>query len=688
MTSSPMLQAQPAAPRRPVPGGPSSASRSLSLNAKICLTATVLVILSLAATSTVTGIRSSRSAEESSMKLARTTAREAAAAVQARMGSHLTTVLGLARTMRTTRGADIALTRAQMSEMVKATVLDSEDLNGSTVTWEPDALDGKDAEYAGKAPEYDATGRAMPYYSREASGGLHVEPIVFADKPHANDWYDIPKSTGRIYMTEPHTYPINGKDVAMTSFNVPIMVKGVFSGVASVDFGLSRLSEILASLKVIDGGHLALVSNGGLYASNPDAARTGRKADDIPAAGLEAIRQGQTYEYADTRGEVHLLQPIRLRPDIAPWSIKLSFPQRVVTADARDLLTYTLLVSVLCAVVAAVVLVSVLNRLTKPLRVLGTAMAGLAGGNADLTARLEVRGKDELAQIAGGFNEFVAKLQHVLARVRHSSDNVALASTEISQGNADLSARTEQQAGALEETAASMEELTSTVRQNADNARQANQLAQGASEIAARGSAVVAQVVDTMGSIKASSQKIVDIIGVIDGIAFQTNILALNAAVEAARAGEQGRGFAVVASEVRNLAQRSASAAKEIKGLIGDSVDKVGAGSTLVGEAGHTMEEILASVRRVTDIVVEISAASAEQSNGIAQVNQAIAQMDGTTQQNAALVEQAAAASESLHDQAALLVSLVGEFRIDADTPAAAHGKPLLSRPARKQINE
>jgi methyl-accepting chemotaxis protein len=454
----------------------------------------------------------------------------------------------------------------------------------------------------------------------------------------------------------------------MTSINVPILVKGEFRGVASVDFGLSRLSEILAGFKVIAGGHLALVSNGGLYASNPDAALTGKKADDIPAAGLDAIRQGKTYEYADSKGEMHLLQPVHLHADIPPWAVKLSFPQRVVTADARDLLSYTLVVSVVCAIAAAAVLVSVLNRLTKPLRQLGKAMAGLAGGNADLTARLDVNGNDELAQIAGGFNEFVAKLSHVLARVRHSSDNVALASTEISQGNADLSSRTEQQAGSLEETAASMEELTSTVRQNADNARQANQLAQGASEIAARGSAVVAQVVDTMGSIKASSQKIVDIIGVIDGIAFQTNILALNAAVEAARAGEQGRGFAVVAGEVRNLAQRSATAAKEIKALIGDSVEKVGAGSTLVGEAGRTMEEILASVKRVTDIVIEISAASAEQSNGIAQVNQAIAQMDDTTQQNAALVEQAAAAAESLHQQAALLVSLVGEFHIEPAT--------------------
>ena len=650
--------------RRPAPGG----ARSLSLNAKICLTATVLVVLSLAATSTVTGIRSSHSAEASSMKLARTTAREAAAAVQARIGSPLTTVMGLARAVRITRGADMGLTRSQTNEMVKATVLDSADLNGSTVTWEPNANDGKDADYAGKGPEYDATGRDMPYYSREASGGLHVEPIVFSDKPHANDWYDFPKNTGRIYMTEPHTYPINGKPVAMTSINVPILIKGAFRGVVSVDFGLARLSEILAGFKVIDGGRLALVSNGGLYASNPDPALTGKKADDIPAAGLDAIRAGSTYEYADAKGVMHLLQPVHLHADIPPWAVELSFPQRVVTADARDLLSYTLVVSVVCAIAAAAVLISVLNRLTKPLRQLGKAMAGLAGGNADLTARLDVNGNDELAQIAGGFNDFVAKLCHVLARVRHSSDNVALASTEISEGNADLSSRTEQQAGSLEETAASMEELTSTVRQNADNARQANQLAQGASEIAARGSAVVAQVVDTMGSIKASSQKIVDIIGVIDGIAFQTNILALNAAVEAARAGEQGRGFAVVAGEVRNLAQRSATAAKEIKALICDSVDKVGAGSTLVGEAGRTMEEILASVKRVTDIVVEISAASAEQSNGIAQVNQAIVQMDDTTQQNAALVEQAAAAAESLHQQAALLVSLVGEFHIEPAT--------------------
>src|SRR5512147_2455503 len=239
-------------------------------------------------------------------------------------------------------------------------------------------------------------------------------------------------------------------------------------------------------------------------------------------------------------------------------------------------------------------------------------------------------------------------LVRVVSQVRSGTDTVATASSQIAAGNLDLSSRTEEQASSLEETASSMEELTSTVKQNAENARQANQLAIGSSDVAGKGGAVVSQVVTTMDAINEASRKIVDIISVIDGIAFQTNILALNAAVEAARAGEQGRGFAVVAGEVRNLAQRSAAAAKEIKTLIGDSVDKVENGSKLVANAGQTMDEIVTSIKRVTDIMAEISAASAEQSAGIEQVNTAITQMDEVTQQNAALVEEAAAAAESL----------------------------------------
>ena len=300
--------------------------------------------------------------------------------------------------------------------------------------------------------------------------------------------------------------------------------------------------------------------------------------------------------------------------------------------------------------------------------------------DGDLTSVIDAAGSDETGQMMDALKHMNSSLTRIVAEVRAGTDAIASASSEIASGNMDLSARTDQQAAALGQTTGSMRELTATVQQNADNARQANQLAARASEVAQRGGSVVSHVIDTMGSITDSSKKIVDIIGVIDGIAFQTNILALNAAVEAARAGEQGRGFAVVASEVRNLAQRSAAAAKEIKALIGDSVDKVREGSTLVEQAGVTMEEVVASVRRVTDIMAEITAASQEQSAGIAQVNTTIVDMDETTQQNAALVEEAAAAAASMQDQAAGLARVVSVFKLDAVAarPNAAPARTLI----------
>ena len=293
--------------------------------------------------------------------------------------------------------------------------------------------------------------------------------------------------------------------------------------------------------------------------------------------------------------------------------------------------------------------------------------------SGDLTGRIQAGGAAEIANLLQALRILQINIKLLVGQIKQSTDVVGLAASEIASGNLDLSSRTEEQASSLEETASSMEELTSTVKQNAENARQANQLVVSTADVAVKGGEVVGQVVDTMASIKDSSRKIADIIGVIDGIAFQTNILALNAAVEAARAGEQGRGFAVVASEVRNLAQRSAGAAKEIKALIEDSVAKVDAGGQLVDEAGKTMEEIVASVKRVTDIMSEIAAASQEQSAGIEQVNQAITQMDDITQQNAALVEQAAASSEAMQAQAEKLVELVGAFSLVQGAPAMLH---------------
>ena len=310
----------------------------------------------------------------------------------------------------------------------------------------------------------------------------------------------------------------------------------------------------------------------------------------------------------------------------------------------------------------------------------GRAMsAALSIRDGDLSQPVHATSRDELGQLLEAMAEMQQELGRVVGTVRENADSVATASAQIAQGNTDLSQRTEEQASALEQTAASMEQLSATVKQNADNAKEANQLALDASGVAGKGGAVVGKVVETMNSINQSSKRIADIISVIDGIAFQTNILALNAAVEAARAGEQGRGFAVVASEVRNLAQRSAEAAREIKSLITASVGQVGQGSELVSQAGATMQEIVGAIKHVTDIMSEIASASAEQSAGVSQVEEAVSQMDQTTQQNAALVEESAAAAESLRSQAQTLVQVVSIFKIEHPSVLAARTPPTTA---------
>nr|WP_315255564.1 methyl-accepting chemotaxis protein [uncultured Duganella sp.] len=356
-------------------------------------------------------------------------------------------------------------------------------------------------------------------------------------------------------------------------------------------------------------------------------------------------------------------------------------------SSARSFMIIMGLLAVAISVAAALVITRSLQKQLGGEPDYTSSIAGaIAGG--DLSISINTTGADKNSLVFE-MREMRNSLRDIVSQVRTGTETIGTASREIAAGNIDLSSRTEMQASSLEKTASAMDELTSTVKQNADNAREANQLASAASDVAVKGGQVVSQVVDTMSSIDASAKKIVDIIGVIDGIAFQTNILALNAAVEAARAGEQGRGFAVVASEVRNLAQRSAAAAKEIKALIDDSVEKVGAGTKLVGQAGVTMDEVVTSVRRVTDIMSEIANASQEQSAGIAQVNQSIIEMDGMTQQNAALVEEAAAAAQSLQDQAGELARVVSIFKLvegEERTVAAAAPAPAAKAAVVKPI--
>ena len=428
------------------------------------------------------------------------------------------------------------------------------------------------------------------------------------------------------------------------------------------------------------------------YAKTPKKPDEQKLADQFAAARKAYLDDGLVPAVQAVRGEdtghaialLHgpattLLLPtqtaidalIRLQSDGAKADFERS---QTVYVWVRNTCSAAVLFGMLLAIFIGVRLV---RAITRPLDEAVRIASAVASG--DLTQHIAVRANDETGKLMQALKRMNDSLVDIVGRVRTGTDTIVSASSQIASGNLDLSSRTEQQASSLEETASSMEELNSTVRQNEENARQANQLALAASDVATRGGAVVSDVVQTMGAINAASHRIADIIGVIDGIAFQTNILALNAAVEAARAGEHGRGFAVVATEVRSLAQKSAAAAREIKALITDSVSQVEGGTRLAQQAGATMEEVVASVRRVTDMMGEISSASAEQSAGIGQVNQAITQMDQVTQENAALVEQAAAAAGALQEQAQHLLTAVQVFRLHGNQYAAPAGIPALA---------
>ncbi|MBW3497283.1 methyl-accepting chemotaxis protein [Janthinobacterium sp. NKUCC08_JDC] len=423
---------------------------------------------------------------------------------------------------------------------------------------------------------------------------------------------------------------------------------------------------------------------------HPNASRIG-----VPQKNMK--QSGDRYRVALAASRIGLVQADGTRPGVpdpvakmyavvkfAPWDWLIGTGTYIddinhkFWAQAGVLLAIGGALMLVVGALAALMLRRILAQLGGEPDYAAAIVAQIAQG--DLTTHIDTRPGDT-SSLLMAIKAMRDNLAHLVSQVRTDAESISTASGEIASGNHDLSARTEQQAGSLEETASTMEEMTSTVRQNADNARQANQLAISASQVASQAGGVVSQVVDTMGAINASSKKIGDIIAVIDGIAFQTNILALNAAVEAARAGEQGRGFAVVASEVRNLAQRSAAAAKEIKQLIDSSAEQVGAGEKLVALAGETMEKVVSSVQHVTDIVAEISSASAEQSAGIEQINQAIVEMDNMTQQNSALVEQASAAAQAMNEQAAGLAQIVSVFKV-----GAVAGAPRPTQAAQRRL--
>jgi methyl-accepting chemotaxis protein len=653
-----------------------------TLRARVLLSIGGLVLLAFSLTIAVLTQQAGALLKDANLQYAEQLANTHASQTAARIENALDAARVVSQSLRGIKLAGAA-DRAAADGLLKSVLEGNPGFLGVWTCWEPDAFDGRDAQFVGK-PAHDATGRYIPYWNRGA-GTAAVEPLADYDKPGAGDYYLLSKNSGDETLLEPYIYKVAGKDVLMTSVVVPIKIDGKVVGVAGVDLTLSDFQNAVTKIQLFDTGFASLISNSGIYVGDTDPQNVGKDigASAAATAAKAAIKAGQKHDAhffsdrlkADATG---VYVPVRIGGTKTPWSLMTTMADDKVLAGVNRLRWLAIVIGLVSFLVVAVGLNMLMTRVVlRPIGGEPSVAAAIAGrvAQGDLTGHIALAPTDTSSMLLQ-LRQMQVSLTHVVSAVRRGSEGVATASAEIAQGNHDLSARTESQASALEQTAASMEELSATVKQNADSARQANQLAMSASSVAVQGGVVVGQVVETMKGINQSSGRIADIIQVIDGIAFQTNILALNAAVEAARAGEQGRGFAVVASEVRSLAGRSADAAKEIKTLINDSVARVAQGSALVDQAGSTMAEVVSSIRRVTDIMGEISAASNEQAAGVHQVSEAVTQMDQATQQNAALVEQMAAAASSLQGQADELVQTVAVFRLTESEPSVS---PLLT---------
>jgi methyl-accepting chemotaxis protein len=515
------------------------------------------------------------------------------------------------------------------------------------------------------------------------------QPLSEGYDPTQRPWYKLAEGSSDVVVTEP--YIDDSTKQPVITFALAMKDGGTTSAVIASDVYMTSVVDALKRIKPTASGFAFLVDAGGRVMAHSDPALLLKPATDLvqglnPAALGDAAKQGGAWVDAKAGDQSLLLRAAPVAG--SPWTLVVAADAGEALASLRSLLLKAIGVTVLMIGVAVLLMTGVVTKMMAGLTRTREAMEEVGAGGGDLTKRLPVQGKDEVAQIAEAFNGFAEKLQGIMREVNLSSGSISVAASEVAIGAQDLSQRTEQTASNLQQASSSIDGLTAAVRQTADSALTAQQLSVSASDAAGKGGEVMAQVVATMEQINTSSRRIADIIGTIDGIAFQTNILALNAAVEAARAGEQGRGFAVVAGEVRLLAQRSAEAAKEIKSLIQASVESVEAGSSQVQQAGAAMQEIVGGVQRVSDIIGEISAAAREQSEGIGSVNATVSQLDQATQQNAALVEESAAAAESLKDQARRLGETIAIFKVGNERRPEPVAKSAAPAPVAPSVNK
>ncbi|WP_445620023.1 methyl-accepting chemotaxis protein [Kushneria sp. Sum13] len=670
----------------------------VTITAGACLLAVVvvLVLYSLVAMTRAqqqTASRTEAQLNESIEARLQAMGRAQASEISVRLEKALQTAEELAQTnAMMAQGSDgvagLSIDRRDMSRIVRQRVIDNPELLDAFIGWEPNAFDN-DADHQGQtALGYGENGRFMPWWYRTETGSVEVLGLgdtMESTKAQANgvregEYYLCTRETKRACVIDPAPYDYNGNTILVTSFNAPILVNGTFRGSAGVDLSLAFIQGMLveANQGLYNGaGSIALVStNGTIVGYSGNAQSPGKPAGQFfNAETAQQLISGSDRSIMTTAGDDLSLQlPVTIG-DQARWQLMLRVPKSAVYADftalqqeladqQRQALLAMTLVGILISALGLGAIWMVGRRIARPLKFLAERMRQIANGDGDLTQRLPVMGRDEPAQLAEAFNSFVDRMETVLIDIRDSSHSVQLAAAEISSGSHDLSRRTENTAANLEESAAAMEQLTSTVEHSATSTKEANGLAHEAASMARGGGKQMSSVVATMSRIRETSGKIESIVDVIEGIAFQTNLLALNASVEAARAGEHGRGFAVVAQEVRNLANRSAQAATDIKTLITTSSHETVSGAELVNAASQAMGEIVERVGRVSTVIEELSRATSEQSTGIGQVNQAITQLDDMTQQNAALVEQSAAAAESLSQQAQRLSNTVGAFRL------------------------